>query len=85
MNHPFEEGSLEHLIVQGMFRHANSKLGEASYDIYRMFGVLVKGEILLNYRVQDVITMANYIRDNPDMYLMETLEYLPTAFDVNTQ
>ena len=74
----FEEGTLEFMIVQGLLHHHQAKMNEASFDIYKLFGVLVRGEVNITYRVDDIERFADYIREND--YKFETLEYLPSAF-----
>jgi len=80
---PFEEGSLEMRIVQGMFQHATNKMGQASWDVYRNFGILMKGSINISYQMEAVRLFADFIREQEAKgeYKFETLEYLPTYFE----
>lgn len=84
-NLPFEPDSLEFKIVQGIFNHINLKMSKGAFDIYRNFGIFVKGELVLKYKIEEIKLLADYIRNNQEYYKFETLEYLPSAFDFNTQ
>lgn len=79
----FEEGSLEHKIVQGIFQHATNKMGQASWDVYRNFGILVRGQINISYQIEVIRMFADYIREQESQgkYIFETLELLPTYFE----
>lgn len=76
----FEPDSLEFKIVEGIFRHIQEKLGEGSMDVYRIFGVLVRGKLTLDYRIDDIKAMAEYIRENDPALKFDMIEYLPTSF-----
>ena len=81
----FEEGSLEYKLVVGLVNYHNEKLKELSFDIYRTFGLIVKANVLVNYQVEGIRNLAEYIRqaEYKGEYIFEMLEYLPTAFDVD--
>jgi len=83
----FEEGSLEQEISQAIFEQLTRKMQEGAFDIYNVFGILVRGEVNLTFRVEDVRNLAEYIRQSQykGNYIFKTLEYLPTAFDFNLQ
>lgn len=77
----FEEGSLEHKLVEGLLETANAKLAEFAFDAYKTFGILVRGEVDITYRVDDIRRLAEYIRAND--YKFEMVEYLPSAYDID--
>ena len=81
-NPQFKEGSLEFELVKGLFGYMSLSMGDAAQDIYRTVGIKVQGEMRLNYRVEDIRLLADYIRDNKTTLdqLMGTVEYLPIAF-----
>lgn len=81
----FEKGSLEYKLVEGILEYHNRKLGELSFDIYRTFGIIVKANIVVNYQVDGIRNLADYIRQAQEegRYILGTLEYLPSAFDID--
>ena len=81
----FEEGSLEYKLVVGLVNYHNETLKNLSFDIYRTFGLIVKAEVTVNYQVEGIRNLADYIRQAQEKgeYNFEMLEYWPTAFDVD--
>jgi len=85
MNTPFEEGSLEFRLVQGIFAYHFQAAERAAKDVYRIFGVIVRPQLQINYKVEEIIAFAEYIRVHGEELKFETIEYMPTYFDFNLQ
>jgi len=78
-NPQFEEGSLEEKIVQGIFKHVSYGMKDATWDVYRNFGIVLQGQLNITYQMEVITMLADYIREQEarGKYMLETLEYLP--------
>lgn len=85
METPFEPGTLEHRLVQGIFYHIFNNAHKASKDVHRLYGITVMPEVVVRYKVEEIIAMADYIRNHPEEMKFDTTEYIPTYFNFHTQ
>ena len=77
LGNPFQEDSLEHIIVEGFSNRISKSINEALLDIYKATKVKVSIKFEYHFDVDSVIAIAGTIKSEPKIkiYGMTTRLY----------